>query len=222
MLRSFGRGLSIALRIPAAHDLRVISARTWTRARRKRKPRPNDRNMPTQHIATLLGTTCCVRLATVLRCVATCWVLLAQIWNRSNLSQQHPTCRNTSQHVAKRTQHVAPNNVATCCVGMLWSFDRGLSSLSIRLFFLAGYEKEATGKEKPDQRVFIAVFHLLIAWLASVYALANQNYFRLSCLLCINFACIKDDNGGCFYSQTKWSVPLKIALMNWLFETWTR
>ena len=24
------------------------------------------------------------------------------------------------------------------------------------------------------------------------------------------------------YSQTKWSVPLKIALMNWLSETWTR
>ena len=23
------------------------------------------------------------------------------------------------------------------------------------------------------------------------------------------------------YSQTKWSAPLKIALMNWLFETWT-
>ena len=33
-----------------------------------------------------------VRLATVLRCVATCWVLLAQVWNWSNLSQQHPTC----------------------------------------------------------------------------------------------------------------------------------
>ena len=28
------------------------------------KPRPNDRNMPTQHIATLLGATWCVRLAT--------------------------------------------------------------------------------------------------------------------------------------------------------------
>ena len=54
------------------------------------KPRPNDRNMPTQHVATLLGATCCVRLATVLRCVATCWVLLAQIWPLSNLSQQHP------------------------------------------------------------------------------------------------------------------------------------
>ena len=34
---------------------------------------------PGQTIATLLGATCCVRLATVLRCVATCWVLLAQI-----------------------------------------------------------------------------------------------------------------------------------------------
>ena len=43
------------------------------------KPRPNDRNMPTQHIATLLGATCCLRLATLLQHVATCWVLLAQI-----------------------------------------------------------------------------------------------------------------------------------------------
>ena len=55
-----------------------------------------------QHIATLLGATCCVRLATVL------W----QVWNWLNLSQQYLTCRNT---VAKRTQHVAPNNVAICC-----------------------------------------------------------------------------------------------------------
>ena len=29
--------------------------------------------------ATLLGATCCVRLATVLRSVATCWLLLAQV-----------------------------------------------------------------------------------------------------------------------------------------------
>ena len=75
-------------------------------------------NMPTQHIATLLGATCCVRLTPVLRYVATCWVLLAQIWPVSNLSQQHPTCCNT---VAKHTQHVAPNNVSICCVDMLQS-----------------------------------------------------------------------------------------------------
>ena len=68
------------------------------------KPRPNDPNMPTQHIGTLLGATCCVRLATVFRRVATCWVLLAQTWKWSKLSQQYPKCRNTSQH-----------GDATCC-----------------------------------------------------------------------------------------------------------
>ena len=42
------------------------------------KPRPNDRNMPTQHIATfiLLGATTsrCVRLATLWRHVGCCWL----------------------------------------------------------------------------------------------------------------------------------------------------
>ena len=32
------------------------------------KPRPNDRNISMQHIATLLGTTCSMRLATVATC----------------------------------------------------------------------------------------------------------------------------------------------------------
>ena len=91
------------------------------------KSRPNDRKMPTQHIATLLGAACCVRLATLLRHAATCWVLLAQIWPFSNFSQQHPTCRNM---VAKPKQHVAPNNVAICCVGMLQSFGRSFKSAS--------------------------------------------------------------------------------------------
>ena len=39
--------------------------------------------------------------------IATCWVLLAQIWPSSNLSQQHPTCRNTMQHGGQTR--------ATCC-----------------------------------------------------------------------------------------------------------
>jgi len=63
--------------------------------------------MSTQHIATLLGATCCARLATMLRRVATCWVLLAQVWRWSNLSQQHPTYRNTMQHGGQTR--------ATCC-----------------------------------------------------------------------------------------------------------
>ena len=49
-----------------------------------------------------------------------------QIW--ANNTQQVATHRNT---VAKRTQHVAPNNVKTCCVGMLRSFGRGLRSINV-------------------------------------------------------------------------------------------
>ena len=75
-----------------------------------------QRNM-SQHVATLLGATCCVRLATVLRHVGCCWLKFetGQIW--ANNSQHVATCRNT---VAKRMQHVAPNNVATCCVMLRW------------------------------------------------------------------------------------------------------
>ena len=71
------------------------------------KLRPNDRNMPTQHIAKLLSATCWVRLATLLQFVSTCWVLLAQVWRWSNLSQQHPTCRNKLQHGGQ--------TYSTCC-----------------------------------------------------------------------------------------------------------
>ena len=45
-----------------------------------------------------------------------------------------------SQHigntVAKRAQHVAPNNVATCCVGMLRSFGRGFIKAIVALELL--------------------------------------------------------------------------------------
>ena len=35
---------------------------------------PNARSISSRHLATLLGTTCCIRLATLLRYVATCWI----------------------------------------------------------------------------------------------------------------------------------------------------
>ena len=57
-----------------------------------------------------------VRLATVLPCGTTCWVLVAQVWNWSKFSQQHPKCR---CRVAKRTQHIAPTNVALACCDRL-------------------------------------------------------------------------------------------------------
>ena len=46
----------------------------------------------------------------------------------ANMSQHFATLRNT---VAKRTQHVAPNNVAICCIAMLRSFSRGLRKRKI-------------------------------------------------------------------------------------------
>ena len=76
-----------------------------------------------QHIPTLLGATCSARLATLLRHVACCWLKFeaGQIWAYN--TQHVATHRNT---VAKRTQHVALNNVAICCVGMLRLLGRGL------------------------------------------------------------------------------------------------
>ena len=43
------------------------------------KPRPNDRNISTQHITTLLGATCYARFATLLWHVGTCWVLKIEL-----------------------------------------------------------------------------------------------------------------------------------------------
>ena len=63
--------------------------------------------MSTQHIATLLGATCCARFppcCAVLRYVGCCWL---KIWPTSNLSQQYPTCQNMSQAKIGRP-------VATC------------------------------------------------------------------------------------------------------------
>ena len=89
------------------------------------KLRQSDRHIWTQQIATLLGATCCTRLATLLQRVATTSCNIHkfdhfQIW--ANNTQHVATRRNM---VAKRTQHVAPNNAAICCVEMLQSFGRG-------------------------------------------------------------------------------------------------
>ena len=68
---------------------------------------PNARNISTQHLATLLGTTCCVRLATVLRYVACVWPV-------------HST------HVA-----TSCNNVARCCVEMLRAFGQAFKAQTL-------------------------------------------------------------------------------------------
>ena len=62
----------------------------------------------------------------VLRHVGCCWLKFENGQICTNNTQQFATCRN---RVAKRTQHVAPNNVAMCCVGMLRSFGRGFKCI---------------------------------------------------------------------------------------------
>ena len=84
------------------------------------KPRPNDRNMSTQRVAILLGATCCARLATLLRNVASCWMLLKNEPKISNMPQQGTGWPNSR------------NNVAICCVEILRSFDRYFSYDTIR------------------------------------------------------------------------------------------
>ena len=59
--------------------------------------------------------------------VATCWVLLAQIWPVSNLSQKRPTCCNTSQH-GGQTRPTMLRYVAICWVDMLLSLGRGFKT----------------------------------------------------------------------------------------------
>ena len=78
----------------------------------------NDRNISTQHLATLLGTTYCVRSATLLRYVACVWPV-------------HSTLVATSC-----------NNVARCCVEMLRAFGQAFRSM------LAAYvsTREKSGK----------------------------------------------------------------------------
>ena len=58
--------------------------------------------------------------------VAMCCDMLGVVGSDLQMVKFEPKTPNTSQHVAKLTQHVAPNNVAICFVGMLRSFGRGL------------------------------------------------------------------------------------------------
>ena len=95
----------------------------WLRLLSTLKPQPNNRNMSTQHCwaqhVTCVWPPCCV----VFWHVGCCWLKVedGQIWANNT---QHVATRHNM--VAKRAQHVVPNNVAICCVDMLRSFGRGL------------------------------------------------------------------------------------------------
>ena len=66
------------------------------------KPRPKDRNMPTQHIATLLGAT--VRAFGHPRPVVTCCDVLGVVGSNLTIFRANDT--NMSQHIATRWPNV--------------------------------------------------------------------------------------------------------------------
>ena len=81
------------------------------------KPRPNDRKMSTQHIANLLGATCWVCLASLLRRDATssgyCWLKFDHL-----------------QTWANNTQHVKTRVALTCCDRLTGPWKRWFVCLS--------------------------------------------------------------------------------------------
>ena len=73
-----------------------------------------------QHVASVC-TPCCV----LLRLVGSCWMKFETGQTSSKKSQQHTTANNM---VCKRSQHVGPNNVASCRPTMLRAFARAFTS----------------------------------------------------------------------------------------------
>ena len=63
-------------------------------------------------------------------------VVASNLTSWANNTQHAAIHRNT---VAKRTQHVAPNNVAICCAGMLRSFGQGLKMPKELVSFSSSY-----------------------------------------------------------------------------------
>lgn len=82
------------------------------------KPSPNDCSISIQHIMTLLGAICHMHLGALLWHALTCWVLLAQTWAISNLSQQNPTCYNTWQQGDKMLSTL---HAQQCCNMLCWN-----------------------------------------------------------------------------------------------------
>ena len=92
----------------------------------------------------------------VLQHVGCCWLKFenGQIWAKN--TQHVATCCN---RVAKRTQHIAPNNVAICCVGMLLSFGRGFT-LSINRYRNQFKGERAVADEQQSCICGQNIFHL--------------------------------------------------------------
>jgi len=92
-----------------------------------------------QHVARV-WLSCCA----VFRPVGPCWFKYDHLLTWANNTQHVATRR---KMVAKRTQHVPPNNVATCCVDMLRSFGGGFTQKTGSRCILDWWKKAAIAIE---------------------------------------------------------------------------
>ena len=135
----------------------------------------------------------------VLRHVGCCWLKFenGQIW--ANNTQHVATCRN---RVVKRTQHVAPNNVAICWVAMLRSFGRGFRkyvimswteyiflwlTASLKVGLLDKWLVDTMDGGKGRNTIILSCWDLpeYIVWTPSMYLLK----FQLNLFICL-FVCL--------------------------------
>ena len=102
---------------------------TWSPGQTIATCQPNiSQHCWAQHVA-CVWPPCCDMLPRV----GCCWPKFDHFQTWASNTQHVATYRNM---VTKRTQHVAPNNVAICWVDMLRSFGRGLTLLSVNLTLL--------------------------------------------------------------------------------------
>jgi len=73
--------------------------------------RPNDLNMPTQHIATLLGATCCLRLLLL---------LLGVVGASLKMVKLEPTTLNTSQQSGQNARNMLRPTMLRWHVANVW------------------------------------------------------------------------------------------------------
>ena len=134
------------------------------------KAHANARNIVGQQDATLLGPTCCKRLHTMLCDVACCCDLLEVLGRSFTSFKLHPTTSNKSQQhatthnmVCKRSQHVGPNNVASCWPTMLRAFSWAFRNLSC---LRTNYGKKGGTRLIPNVKISWAriVFVWLTCW----------------------------------------------------------
>ena len=106
----------------------------------------------------------------VATCCEVCWVLLAQIWPFSNLSQQHPTYRNTSQHGG---QTHATRCAQQCCDMLHWHVAIVWPGLNAILSCISNW---------PSEVISVIPFQPAMFWSvpsSETLQISNKDYVKL-------------------------------------------